>query len=212
MSKWARRIVKKPVIDVDDLEDAGNESLPSPVADSVSSFFALRNTANVLVTELTAIQATFIQFQDTLTGSLNRLMEFLVKEQAEAQEDRHAALDLLQRLVQAVEGALSRQTEIIPAMAAGNTEAGPSEAVVYTETIALDEVVGLIRWAWAPLFLPSDGNTDPSDESYVDDAEGSGSEEGSEDENEDVEEGEDEDVNEDVEEADKMDVDQTLRD
>jgi hypothetical protein len=55
-----------------------------------------------------------------------------------------------------------------------------------------------------PLFLPSDTNTEPSDESYIDEAEGSGSKEGSEDEN--MEEDEDE------EEADEMDVDQTLRD
>jgi hypothetical protein len=61
-----------------------------------------------------------------------------------------------------------------------------------------------------PLFLPSDENTEPSDESYVDEAKGSGSgsEESSADENADVEE----DVDEDVEEADEMDVDQTLRD
>jgi hypothetical protein len=69
----------------------------------------------------------------------------------------------------------------------------------------LDEI-GLIRWAWSPLFLPLDRNTEPSDESYVDEAEGSSSEEGSEDEDENVEEDEDE------EEANEMDVDQTLRD
>jgi hypothetical protein len=94
--KQACRPIKKPVIDVDDLEDVGDSSLPSPVADIASLFFVLWNAANTLVMELAAIQATFIQFQDTLTGSLDRLTEFLVKEQAEAQENRHVALDLLQ--------------------------------------------------------------------------------------------------------------------
>jgi hypothetical protein len=50
-SKQACRPIKEPVIDMDDLEDAGDMSLPSPVADIVSSFFALRNAANALVTE-----------------------------------------------------------------------------------------------------------------------------------------------------------------
>jgi hypothetical protein len=188
--------VKKLVIDVDDLEDSGDEAL-SLATDLAASVFAIWNMANALVMESVAIQATFIQFQDTLAGSLDRLMEFLVKEQAEAWEDCHAVLDLLQRLVRAVEGVPSRQTETVPAMVVGNAEAGPSEAVVYMETVALDEVVGLIRWARTPLFLPSDENTEPSDESYVDEAEGSGSEEG---------------VDEDVEEANEMDMDQTLRD
>jgi hypothetical protein len=128
-------------------------------------------------------------------------LQFLVKEQAEAWEDHHASLDLLQRLVQAADGAPSRQTETVLAMAAGNAEAGPSEAAV-----------GLVRWARTPLFLPSDKNTEPSDESYVNEAKGSGSEEGSEDENKDVEEDVDEDVEEEEEEADEMDIDQTLRD
>jgi hypothetical protein len=91
--------------------------------------------------------------------------------------------------------------ETVPAMAAGNAEAGPSEAAV-----------GLIRQARTPLFLPSDENMELSDESYVDEAKGSSSEEGSEDENENVEENVGEDVDDDVEEADEMDVDQTLRD
>jgi hypothetical protein len=185
--------VKKPVIDVDDVEDAGDR-VPSPTADIVSSSFILRNAANALVTELAALRATFIQFHDTISGSLDTLTEFLVKEQAEVREDRHAVLGLLQRLIVAAEGAPSRQTEIIPAAVAGNAEAGPSGAVV-----------GLIRRAQTPLFLPSDENTEPSNESYVDEAKGSGSgsEESSADENADVEE--------DVEEANEMDVDQTLR-
>jgi hypothetical protein len=195
-------MVKKPVIDVDDLEDSGDEA-PSPSTDLTASAFAVRNAANALVTESATIQATLVQFQDTLAGSLNRLTEFMVKEQAEARENRRAVRDLLQRLVRAAEGASSRQTETVPVTAVGNAEAGPSEAAVE-----------LIRRAQTPLFLPSDENMEPSDESYVDEAKGSssgseeGSEEGSADENADVEE----DVDEDVEEADEMDVDQTLRD
>jgi hypothetical protein len=59
-------MVKKLVIDVDDLEDDGNEA-PSLAMDMVLSSFALQNTANALVTESAAVQAMFIQFQDTLT-------------------------------------------------------------------------------------------------------------------------------------------------
>jgi hypothetical protein len=186
--------VKKPVIDVDDVEDTGDE-VPSPAADIVLSSFILRNAANTLVTESAALQATFIQFHDTISGSLDKLIKFLVKEQAEAREDQHAVLGLLQRLVAAVEGAPLRQTEIVPVAVAGNAEASP-----------LGAAAGLIRRAWTPLFLPSDENMEPSDESYVSEAKGSGSssEESSADENVDVEE--------DVEEADEMDVDQTLRD
>jgi hypothetical protein len=121
----------------------------------------------------------------------------VVKEQAEAWEDHHVVLDLFQQLIRAAEGVPSRQTETVPATVAGNAEAGP-----------LGVVVGLIRWTRTPLFLLSDENTEPNDESYVDEAKGSGSEESSEEGSEDVEEN----VREDVEEADEMDVDQTLRD
>jgi hypothetical protein len=87
--------VKKPVISVDDLEDSGDKAL-SPSTDLAASAFAIWNVANALVMEFAAVQATFIQFQDILAGSLDRLTEFLVKEQAEAREDHHAVLDLLQ--------------------------------------------------------------------------------------------------------------------
>jgi hypothetical protein len=190
--------VKEPVIDVDDIEDAGDE-VPSLAVDIVSSSFILRNAANALVMESVTLRATFIQFHDTISGSLNKLTEFLVKEHAEAWEDRHAVLGLLQRLVATAEGAPSRQAGIILAVVAGNAEAGP-----------LGAAAGLIRLARTPLFLPSDENTEPSGELYIDEAKGSGSgsEESSADENVDVEE----DVDEDVEEADEMDMDQTLRD
>jgi hypothetical protein len=93
--KRARKMVKKPVIDVDDLEDSGDEA-PSPSTDLMASVFAVRNAANALVTELATVRATLVQFQDTLTGSLARLTEFMVKEQAEVREDRRAVQDLLQ--------------------------------------------------------------------------------------------------------------------
>jgi hypothetical protein len=99
-------------------------------------------------------------------------------------------------------GAESRgRVETVPATAVGNAEAGPSEAAV-----------GLIRQARTPLFLLSDENTEPSDESYVDEAKGSGNEESSEEGSEDMEEDVDEDVEEDAEEADEIDINQTLRD
>jgi hypothetical protein len=47
--------VKKPVIDVDDVEDAGDEA-PSPAADIASSSFILWNAANTLVTESVTLQ------------------------------------------------------------------------------------------------------------------------------------------------------------
>jgi hypothetical protein len=50
----ACRPVKKLVIDVDNLEDAGDKSLPSPAADIASLSFTLWNAANALVTESVA--------------------------------------------------------------------------------------------------------------------------------------------------------------
>jgi hypothetical protein len=146
----------------------------------------------------------FIHFHDKISGSLDKLIKFLVKEQAEAREDRHVVLDLLQQLVAAAEGVPSRQMEIVLATVAGNAEAGPLGAAA----------VGLIRWAQTPLFLLSDKNMEPSDESYINEAKGSGSssEESSTEDSKDMEENVREDVEEEEEEADKMDMDQTLRD
>jgi hypothetical protein len=141
--------------------------------------------ANVLVTESAAIQATFIQFHNKIAGSLDRLTEFLVKEQAEVQEDRHTVLGLLQRLVWAAEGAPARQVEAIPAAVAENTEAGPLVAGGDMETVASEMVVGPAGRAWTPLFLLSDENTEPSDESFVSGVESSSSEGDSEDKGED---------------------------
>jgi hypothetical protein len=156
-------------------------------------------------TDRCPLTATFIHFHDKISESLNKLTEFMVKEQAEAREDRHTVLVLLRRLVAAAEGAPSVQTETVPAATAGNAEAGPSTVVGYAETVDSEMVAGLVRRARTPLFLLSAENTEPSDESYVDEAKGSGS--GSK---ESSAEGS-EDVEENVEEDDEMDIDQTLR-
>jgi hypothetical protein len=107
--KWSHRSVKKPVINVDDEEEVAGRSLLSLVADIAASSFALWNTANALVMESAAVHATFIQFHDKISGSIDRLTDFVVKGQAEVWEDCHSALDLLQRLIWATEGAPSRQ-------------------------------------------------------------------------------------------------------
>jgi hypothetical protein len=48
-------MVKKPVIDVDDLEDAGDRTVTSPATDLATSEFAIWNVANALVTESVSI-------------------------------------------------------------------------------------------------------------------------------------------------------------
>jgi hypothetical protein len=131
--------VKKPVIDMDDLEDAGDEA-PSPVTDIVSSSFALRNTANVLVTESAAVWEMFIQFQDTLTGSLDRLTGFLVKEQAEVREDHHASFKLLERIAEMLERSSPRQAGVVltEGSVVGGTEAVPVVERVQTLLFLMD--------------------------------------------------------------------------
>jgi hypothetical protein len=47
-------MAKKPIINVDDLEDAGDEA-PSPAMDLVASMFSIGNTTNVLVMESASI-------------------------------------------------------------------------------------------------------------------------------------------------------------
>jgi hypothetical protein len=47
--------VKKPVINVDDLEDADDRAIPSPATDLAASTFAIQNAANALVTESASI-------------------------------------------------------------------------------------------------------------------------------------------------------------
>jgi hypothetical protein len=64
VSKRACRTTKKPVINVDDLEDAGNGTAPSPATDLVASAFAIWNAANALVTESASIWGTFVWFHE----------------------------------------------------------------------------------------------------------------------------------------------------
>jgi hypothetical protein len=137
--KHALKTVKKPVIDVDDVEDAGDEA-PSLAVDIVSSSFALQNAANVLVTESAAVWATFIQFQDTLAGSLDRLTGFLVKEQAEAQENHQASFRLLERIMETVERSSPRRAGVVPTegSAAGGTDAVPVVERVRTLLFMMD--------------------------------------------------------------------------
>lgn len=59
-SKWAHKMVKKPVINVDADEEAVGETPPSLATDIVISVFTLWNAANVLVMESASIWGTFI--------------------------------------------------------------------------------------------------------------------------------------------------------
>jgi hypothetical protein len=53
--KLDRKTAKKPIISVDDLEDTGDGTVPSPVTDLAASAFAVWNTANALVMESASI-------------------------------------------------------------------------------------------------------------------------------------------------------------
>jgi hypothetical protein len=101
--KWARKTVKKPLINVDDLEDAGDGTAPSPAMDLASSAFAVRNAANVLVTESASIWGTFVRFHEQIASSLDRMTEVLVREQVVAQRDRFASFQLLEQIAEALE-------------------------------------------------------------------------------------------------------------
>jgi hypothetical protein len=68
-SKRSRRLVKKPVINVDDDEEVTGGPLPSPAADLMSSSFVLQNAANALVMESATLRATFIHFHDKISTS-----------------------------------------------------------------------------------------------------------------------------------------------
>jgi hypothetical protein len=119
--------VKKLVIDVDDFEDDGDGTIPSPATDLAASTFAIRNAANVLVTESASIRGTFIQFHEHIATSLDRMTEVLVKEQATAQRDRFASFKLLKRIAEALERSSPRQAGVVPTEgpAAGGTEVVP---------------------------------------------------------------------------------------
>jgi hypothetical protein len=120
--------VKKPVIDVDDFEDDGDGTIPSPATDLAASAFAVRNAANALVTESASIRGTFIRFHEHIATRLDRMMEVLVKEQAAAQRDRFASFRLLERIAEALERSSPRQAGVVPAEgpAVGGMEVVPA--------------------------------------------------------------------------------------
>jgi flagellar biosynthesis GTPase FlhF len=126
--KWAHKTVKKPVIDVDDFEDDGDGTVPSPAMDLAASAFAIRNAANALVTESASIRGTFIRFHEHIAMSLDRMTEVLVKEQVAAQRDRFASFKLLERIAEALERSSPRQAGVVLAEgpAAGGTEVVPA--------------------------------------------------------------------------------------
>jgi hypothetical protein len=138
-------MVKKPVINVDDLKDAGDGIIPSPATDLAASMFAVQNTANALVTESASIHGTFVRFHEQIATSLDRMMEVLVREQAAAQRDRVASFRLLERIAEVLERLLPRQVGVVPTegLAAGGTEAVP-----------------VVERVWMPLFLM---DSDPMD-------------------------------------------------
>jgi hypothetical protein len=120
--------MKKPVIDVDNLEDTGDGTVPSPATDLAASTFAVQNAANALVTESASIQGTFIWFHEQIATSLDRMTEVLVKEQAAAQRDQFTSFKLLERIVEALERLSPRQAGVVPTEgpAAGGTEVVPA--------------------------------------------------------------------------------------
>jgi hypothetical protein len=144
--KQARKTVKKPVINVDDLEDDGDGTVPSPATDLAASVFAIWNAANALVTESASIQGTFIRFHEHIAMSLDRMTEVLVKEQAAAQRDRLASFKLLEQIAEALERSSPRQAGVVP------TE-GPAAEVVLV-------IVADVERVQTPLFLM---DSDPMD-------------------------------------------------
>jgi hypothetical protein len=100
--------VKKPGINVDDLKDDGDGTVPSPATDLAASVFAVWNAANVLVTEPASIRGTFIWFHEHIATSLDRMTEVLVK-QAAAQRDRFMSFKLLEWITEALERSSPRQ-------------------------------------------------------------------------------------------------------
>jgi hypothetical protein len=137
--KWACKTVKKLVINVDDLEDAGDKA-PSPAMDLAASAFAVRNVANALVTESASIWGTFIRFHEQITTSLDRMMEVLVKEQAAAQKDCFASFKLLERIAEALERSSPRQVGVVPTErpVVGGMEAVPVVERVQTPLFLMD--------------------------------------------------------------------------
>jgi hypothetical protein len=163
-------MVKKLVIDVDDLEDDGDGTVPSPAMDLVASAFAIQNGANALVMESASIRGTFIRFHEHIATSLDRITKVLVKEQV-AQRDRFMAFKLLERIAEVLERSSPRQAGVVlmEGLAVGGTEVVPA-------------VVADVERAHTPLFLM---DLDPVDlpfalEASKDSEEESGSSSGSE--------------------------------
>jgi hypothetical protein len=163
---------------VDDLEDAGDRTIPSPVTDLAASAFAVRNAANALVTESASIRGTFIRFHEHIAISLDRMMEVLVKEQAAAQRNRFASFKLLERIAETLERLSPRQAGVIPmeGSAAGGTEVVPAVVAdverVHTRLFLMDS---------DPMDLPFalEASKDSEEESGSGNgSEGSGSEDG----------------------------------
>jgi hypothetical protein len=148
-SKQACKTVKKPVINVDNLEDIGDETVSLPATDLAALVFAMWNTANVLVTESASIRGTFIWFHEQIASSLDRMTEVLVREQAAAKRDRFASLRLLERIVEALQRSSPRQAGVLPMV-------GP----VAEGTKVVPVVIADVEWVWTPLFLRDSDSTD----------------------------------------------------
>jgi hypothetical protein len=99
---------------VDDLEDVGDRTVPSPATDLAASAFAIQNVANVLVMESVSIRGNFIRFHEQIAMGLDRMTEVLVKEQVAAQRDRFVSFKLLERIAEALERSLPGQAGVVP--------------------------------------------------------------------------------------------------
>jgi hypothetical protein len=170
-SKRACKTVKKPVRSVDDLEDAGDGTIPSPATDLAASAFAVWNAANALVMESASIRKTFVRFHKQIVTSLDRMMEVLVKEQVAAQRDWVASFRLLEQIAKALERSSPRQAGVVP-----------MEGPAVGEMEVVSAVVADVEWVQTPSFLR---DSDPMDmpfalEASKDSEEDSGSSSGSE--------------------------------
>jgi hypothetical protein len=170
--------VKKPVINMDDLEDADDGAVPSPATDLAASAFAIRNAANALVTESASIRGTFIRFHEQIATSLDRMTEVLVKEQAAAQRDRFASFKLLERIAEALERLSPRQAGVVPTEepAAGGTEVVP---LVVTDVERVRTPLFLMESDSPVLPFASEAGQDSEEESGSEGSDDEGSDDGS---------------------------------
>jgi hypothetical protein len=106
-------MAKKPVINVDDLENAGDGTTPSPVTDLAASVFAVQNAANVFVMESASIWGTFIWFHEQIATSLDRMTEVLVKEQVAVQRDQFVSFRLLEWITEVLERSSPQQMALL---------------------------------------------------------------------------------------------------